>query len=209
MAGKIDFKVVQKQFYNPQIRGFHYVEIPEMQFLMIDGVGDPNKSQKYAQAIEALYSMSYGIKFAIKRTGQDYIVPPLEGLWWMEDMHEFSMATKDRWEWTMMVMQPEWVSSELVENVRLSTKKKKPNPLLDEIRFTRYSEGLCVQILYTGAYSDEASTISQLHNLIHADGYQTNGKHHEIYLGDVRKTPPEKLKTILRQPVMKCETIGI
>ncbi len=173
-----------------------------MNFLMVDGIGDPNKSPRYQQSIEALYSLSYGIKFALKPGGPDYVIPPLEGLWWMDDMRQFSTATKDRWKWTMMIMQPEWVSVDCIEQVRQKVKKKKANALLDETRFFRYSEGLSVQVLYTGAYSDEAPTIAEMHRFIHSNGYATNGKHHEIYLGDARKTAPEKLQTILRQPIM-------
>ncbi len=205
MVEKTDFKKKMGVFYNPRIKGFHIVEVPDMQFLMIDGMGNPNKSPDYPLAIEALYSLAYGIKFALKPEGHDYTIPPLEGLWWMEDMNEFSLATKDRWEWTMMIMQSEWVLPECVEKVRLAVKKKKANMLIDKVRLNRYAEGLSVQVLYTGAYADEAPTIAEMHNFIHVNGYQTNGKHHEIYLGDARKTPAEKLRTILRQPVMHCD----
>lgn len=203
MADKIDFKKVLKQLYNPPKGGFHLVDVPGMNFLMVDGTGDPNTSIDYQQSVEALYTMSYGIKFALKRKGYDHIVPPLEGLWWMEDMSEFTVANKYRWEWTMMIMQPDWITSETVETVRQNSKKKKANALLDKIRFERYDEGLAVQILYTGAYSNEGPTISDMHKFIHANGYRTNGKHHEIYLGDPRKSSPEKLLTILRQPIIK------
>ena len=201
MPGKIDFKKTLKQLYNPAKNGFHLVDVPPMNFLMLDGSGDPNTSQDYQQAVAALYTMSYGIMFALKPTGYDYIVPPLEGLWWMENMNEFNLATRDQWEWTMMIMQPEWVLIEIVEKVRQVANKTKPNAMLAEIRFERYSEGLAVQILYTGAYHDEAPTIAEMHKFIRTNGYQPNGKHHEIYLGDPRKTSPERLKTILRQPI--------
>jgi hypothetical protein len=145
--------------------------------------------------------MSYGIKFALKSQGFDHIVPPLEGLWWMENMNEFTLANKDSWEWTMMIMQPEWVTGEWVEKVRDEAYKKKRLPLLKKARFKPYDEGLSVQIVYTGAYENEARTIADIHTFIKNNRYQTNGKHHEIYLGDPRKTSPEKLKTILRQPI--------
>jgi hypothetical protein len=174
-----------------------------MYFLMLDGKGDPNTSLEYQQAIEALYTMSYGIKFALKSQGFDHIVPPVEGLWWMVNMNEFSLANKARWEWTMMIMQPEWVTTEWVEIVRNESMKKKSNPSITQIRFDLYEEGLVVQTLYTGAYENEAPTIAEMHKFIKTNGYQTNGKHHEIYLGDPRKTSPERLKTILRQPVRK------
>ena len=131
----MDFKKVLKPLYNPSQKGFHFVEVPAMNFLMLDGVGDPNTSLDYQQAVEALYSMSYGLKFALKNQGFDHIVPPLEGLWWMGDMNEFTVANKARWEWTMMIMQPEWVTTEWVEKVRDMTIKKKDNPSLSTIRF--------------------------------------------------------------------------
>jgi hypothetical protein len=203
MSTKVDFKKTLKHLYNPPKGRFHFVEVPEMTFLMLDGKGDPNTSLDYQQTIEALYSMSYGIKFALKSHGFDHIVPPLEGLWWMENMNEFSLANKDRWEWTMMIMQPEWITSDWVEKVRQDTRKKKNNSFLSEVRFETFGEGLAIQILYTGAYEKEAPTIAEMHQFIIANGYQTNGKHHEIYLGDPRKTSPERLQTILRQPIRK------
>jgi hypothetical protein len=203
MGDKVDFKKTLRQLYNPSIKGLHLVEVPRMYFLMLDGKGDPNTSLEYQQAIEALYTMSYGIKFALKSQGFDHIVPPVEGLWWMVNMNEFSLANKARWEWTMMIMQPEWVTTEWVEIVRNESMKKKSNPSITQIRFDLYEEGLVVQTLYTGAYENEAPTIAEMHKFIKTNGYQTNGKHHEIYLGDPRKTSPERLKTILRQPVRK------
>jgi hypothetical protein len=172
-----------------------------MNFLMVDGRGDPNTSLEYQQAIEVLYNLSYGIKFALKSQGYDHIIPPLEGLWWMENMNEFTRDNIERWEWTMMIMQPEWVSVETVERVRSGVVKKKGNSNAERVRFERYIEGSALQTLYIGAYDDEAPVIAEMHNFININGYQTNGKHHEIYLSDVRKIPAEKLQTILRQPI--------
>jgi hypothetical protein len=203
MVIKVDFKKTLKQLYNPSQKGMHFLDVPQMNFLMLDGKGDPNTSSEYQEAIEALYAMSYGIKFALKSHGFDHIVPPLEGLWWMKNMNEFSLAYKARWEWTMMIMQPDWVTVEWVEKVRNQTLKKKSNPSLSQIRFDKYDEGLVVQTLYTGAYENEAPTIAEMHIFIKNNGYQTDGKHHEIYLGDPRKSSPDRLKTILRQPVRK------
>lgn len=197
----MDFKKTLKHLYNPTKGGFHLVDVPQMNFLSLDGLGDPNTSVEYHEAVDALYSLSYGIKFALKSQGVDHIVPPLEGLWWMEDMNEFNLANKDRWEWTMMIMQPEWITSEWVERVREEVYKKKRISLSSKVRFETYHEGLSVQILYTGAYEKEAPTIAEMHKFIKTNGYKTNGKHHEIYLGDPRKTSPEKLQTILRQPI--------
>ena len=203
MTEKVDFRKTLKNLYNPGKGSFQLIEVPPMNFLMIDGKGDPNTAVEYQQAVEALYAMSYGIKFALKSQGVDYIVPPMEGLWWMEDMNEFTVANKPRWEWTMMIMQPEWVSGALVEKVKDKTYKKKGNPALQKIKFECYREGLSVQILYFGAYSNESSTIADMHDYIKRNGYKTNGKHHEIYLGDPRKSAPDKLQTILRQPICK------
>jgi hypothetical protein len=203
MTTKVDFKKALKPFYNPSQKGFHLVEIPKMNFLMLDGIGDPNNSVDYQQAVDALYSMSYGLKFALKAHGFDHIVPPLEGLWWMDDMREFTMASKPLWKWTMMIMQPEWVTTDWVEKVRVETFKKKNNPLVSQVRFDMYEEGLVLQTLYTGAYENEAPKIAEMHKYIKSNGYQAHSKHHEIYLGDPRKTSPERLQTILRQPVRK------
>lgn len=203
MAGKVDFKKDLKLFYNPSQKGFHFIEVPIMNFIKLDGIGDPNTSIDYQQSVDALYSMSYGLKFAMKSQGFDHIVPPLEGLWWMDDMSEFTTANKYRWKWTMMIMQPDWVTSDWVETVRIESMKKKDNPFISQSRFEPYDEGLVLQILYSGAYADEAPTITEMHKYIKANGYQTHGKHHEIYLGDPRKTSPERLHTILRQPVRK------
>ncbi len=201
MTGKVDFKKTLKNLYSPSIKDFHVVEVPDMNFLMIDGKGNPNTSIDYQQALETLYSMSYGIKFALKTKGYDHIIPPLEGLWWMEDMNEFSYENIARWKWTMMIMQPEWVTQETVELVQENVFKKKGNSNVNLVRYERYKEGLAVQKLYIGAYKDEAPVIADLHAFIKSNGYHTNGKHHEIYLSDVRKTSAEKLQTILRQPI--------
>src|SRR4030042_1527010 len=168
MNSKVDFKKTLKYLYNPPKSGFHRLDVPQMNFIMMDGVGDPNKSVDYQHAVEALYSISYGIKFALKSQGFDHIMPPLEGLWWMENMAEFRHASKDRWEWTMMIMQPEWVTSEWVEKVRQDTRKKKNNSFLSEVRFETFGEGLAVQILYTGAYEKEAPTIAEMPQFIKA-----------------------------------------
>jgi len=201
MSIKVDYKKTLKHLYNPPKGDFHVVDVPEMNFLMLDGKGDPNTSGDYQQAVEALYTISYGIKFSLKAHGFDHVVPPLEGLWWVENMNDFTLANKDSWEWTMMIMQPEWVSDESVEKVRHDAIKKKKLASLTKVRFGPYCEGISVQFLYTGAYENEAPTIAEMHQYIKINGYLTNGKHHEIYLGDPRKISPEKLQTILRQPI--------
>ncbi len=198
---KFDYKKDLKQLYFPPAKIFTFVEVPPMNFLMIDGHGDPNKVPVYQEALEALYTVAYTIKFALKPRDIEYVIPPAEGLWWMEDMRQSSQETKDRWDWTMMIMQPQDVSAEVVEQARGSATRKKELPALNKLRFERFHEGLCVQIMYFGAYADEGPTIASMHAFIHEQGYELTGKHHEIYLGDHRRTPPEKLKTVIRQPV--------
>ncbi len=198
---KVDFKKAMKHLYNPSKKEFTFVDVPAMNFLKIDGQGDPNNNPDYQEVVEALYAMSYSIKFALKGQGFDYVVPPLEGLWWAQDMSTFSPDAKDEWLWTMMIMQPEQVTSELVETLRPEVKRKKGVPALERLRLETYHEGLAVQIMYIGAYADEGPMISQMHAFIKDVGYEPNGKHHEVYLGDPRRTAPEKLKTVIRQPV--------
>lgn len=128
MSTKLDFKNTLKYLYNPSISGFHIVDVPAMNYLSLDGQGDPNTSQEYQQAVESLYAISYAIKFSLKAQGFDYTIPPLEGLWWMEDMNQFTLANKDSWEWTMMIMQPEWVTSEWAEKTTGEVYRKKSFP---------------------------------------------------------------------------------
>ena len=197
---KIDFKKTLKHLYNPPGGRFTVVDVPSMNFLMVDGHGDPNHSLQFQQNTQALYTLAYSIKFALKPSGVEFVVPPPEGLWWMEDMNEFSPETKDRWDWTLMMMQPEAVTQELMERVRQEALRKKALPALEKVRLEAYDEGLSVHILYYGAYADEGPTIARMHAYIRAESYITNGKHHEIYLGDPRITAPERLRTIIRQP---------
>lgn len=204
MGDKIDFRKTLKDLYNPRLREFQILDIPAMSFLMIDGCGDPNVAVEYQQALEGLYALSYGIKFSSKQQGTDYVVPPLEGLWWMDDMSEFTMANRARWKWTMMIMQPEWITPGQVERVKDKVITKKKIPTILDIAFETYLEGMSVQILFTGAYKDEAPVIAEMHKFIRESGFAPNGKHHEIYLSDPRKTPVEKLHTILRQPIQKA-----
>src|SRR5574341_2490266 len=200
---KIDLRKELRHLYQPSARQFEVVDVPAMNFLMLDGHGDPNRNPAYQEVVNALYTLAYSIKFALKPQGVEYTVPPLEGLWWMENMDEFSLAVKDRWDWTMMIMQPEAVTSDLVEQVRAQAMRKKASPMLAGIRFGAYHEGLSVQIMYIGAYADEGPIIARMHAFIKENGYKPGGKHHEIYLGDPRKTAPEKLKTVIRQPIRK------
>jgi hypothetical protein len=204
MTEKIDFKKTLKYLYRPGKKEWEIVEVPEMQFLMVDGHGDPNTAEEYQQALEALYAVAYKLKFASKKQlGKDYTVPPLEGLWWAEDMDSFTLnLDKSAWDWTMMIMTPEWITEEHFSEAVQAAGKGKDLPALPLVRLERYSEGLSAQILHIGSYDDEAPTLARLHNeWIPENGYEENGKHHEIYLSDPRRVAPEKLKTVLRQPL--------
>lgn len=174
-----------------------------MSFLMIDGKGDPNASQEFQDAVEALYSLSYALKFMIKKgeSGIDYGVMPLEGLWWADDMSQFSTENKETWKWTLMIMQPEYVTTELFNEAVEQVKKKKNPVALPKVRFESFSEGKAAQIIHTGPFSEEGPTIAKLHKFIEENDCRLSGNHHEIYLSDIRKAAPEKWKTIIRQPM--------
>lgn len=199
---KIDYKKELKHLYKPSSKQVEIVNVPTMNFLMIDGEGDPNTSQAYQDAIEALLSVSYTLKFMIKKGEQqiDYGVLPLEGLWWSDDPSEFNVENKDKWKWTSMIMQPEWVTNDLFKATVDQAKKKKNLASLSAMRFESYNEGEAAQIMHIGPFSEEGPTIAKTHSFINNNGYELAGKHHEIYLSDFRKTSPDKLKTIVRQP---------
>jgi hypothetical protein len=199
---KLDFKKELKHLCKPSTKEVSIIEVPEMNFLMIDGESDPNTSQAFKDAVEALYSVSYSLKFMIKREkGIDYGVMPLEGLWWMNDMAEFSRDNKGLWKWTVMIMQPQWVTRELVDKALEKIKEKKILPALQKIRFDTFAEGLSAQIMHTGPFSAEGPTIEKLHSFIKEREHILREKHHEIYLSDPHRTAVEKLKTIIRQPI--------
>ena len=168
---------------------------------MIDGTGDPNTAKEYKDAVEALFSLSYTLKFMIKKTKDfDYVVMPLEGLWWADDMPKFA-ENKNLWKWTAMIMQPKQVTEETVDKAIEEVKKKKKLPALSKIRFESFHEGTAAQIMYFGAFSDEGPTIQKIHDFIKKHEGILVGKHHEIYLSDPRRVTLDKLKTILRQPM--------
>lgn len=199
---KLDLRQQLKHLYQPSAKEFEIVDVPPMNFLMMNGAGDPNTAAEYTQAVESLYSLSYTLKFAVKKQqGIDYSVMALEGLWWAEDMSVFTAGNRDRWLWTMMIMQPDFITAQQVEVARAEAARKKDLPVLPKIRFEAFHEGLSVQIMHIGPYSAEAPTIARMHTYIAENGYVPSGKHHEIYLGDPRRTAPEKLKTVLRQPI--------
>lgn len=203
---KIDFKKEWKQLYSPAKGDFQIVEVPDLHFLKIDGRGDPNTAAEYQEAVEALYAVSYKVKFLSKKEGRDYVVPPLEGLWWAEDMEAFTSARdKSRWSWTMMIMTPDWILPTMVAQARELVAAAKDLPGLGKIRWEIYQEGLAVQILHLGSYDAEGPVLKRLHKeWMPEHGYMFNGLHHEVYLSDPRKVEPAKLKTILRQPIKKA-----
>jgi hypothetical protein len=199
---KIDFKKTLKTLYGPPTGEFVAIEVPEMQFVKIDGEGDPNRSADYRSAVEWLFSVSYAMKFAAKATlGKDYVVPPLEGLWWADDPKSFLTRAKDEWFWTMMIMVPAFVTRQMFEDAVAKAGRKLGRPP-ETLRLEPYAEGLSLQTLHVGSFDEEGPVLARLHEeVMPARGMTFNGLHHEIYLSDPRKTEPSKLRTILRQPV--------
>lgn len=177
--------------------------VPCMNFLVIDGTGSPNNNPAYSDAVGALYALAYHLKFAVKKSlGIDYKVLPLEGLWWAEDMRLFTLENRDNWLWRMMVMQPDFISADMAAQAVDEVRKKKNPPRLDEVRFEPYDEGLSAQIFHAGPYGEaERPSIERLHQFIFDNGFKLRGKHHEIYLNSPLRSAPDKLKTIIRQPM--------
>ena len=210
MTEKTDVKKAFDSYQATRGR-FRLVDVPEMQYLMVDGHGDPNSSPEFSAALEALYPVAYTVKFASKRElGRDCVVPPLEGLWWAQDMESFTAARdKSRWDWTLMLMVPDWVDGELVASAVAQVSAKGRPSRLDDLRFERLAEGRCVQTLHVGSFDDEADLLARMHHeFIPDSGLRMVGTHHEIYLSDTRKVAPEKQRTILRQPVAPVADSG-
>jgi len=200
---KVDLKRNLKQFYSPPSKEVVIVNVPTFNFIMIDGQGNPNSSQEYKDALAALYAMSYALKFMLKKAGtMDYTVMPLEGLWWTDAGADgFELFNLDTAYWTSMIMQPEAVTKQSYDDALRDVMRKKELPSIGKMRLQRFEEGLSVQIMHIGPWSAETPTIERLHRFAEEQGYRLRGKHHEIYLGDPRRTAPEKLKTVIRQPV--------
>lgn len=201
-VNKVDYKKELKHLYTASAKQPALVDVPELGYLRIDGTGDPNTSSAYRQAVESLFSLAYTIKFAVKRSlvAIDYGVMPLEGLWWMDDMSQFSVTRKDEWQWTLMILQPALVTESLVETCRSELARKKDLPALSSVEFAAFKEGTAAQVLHIGPFTEEGATIQKLHHFIAAQGLRLAGKHHEIYLSDIRRAAPAKWKTIIRQP---------
>jgi hypothetical protein len=198
---KVDLKKELKHLYAPPAKDVVVVDVPAFDYLMVDGAGDPNTTPAYAEAVQALYSVSYTAKFAVKKTQRiDYGVMALEGLWWADDLSAFVTNDRAKWRWTMMIMQPSFVTKAVIENAIAEVEKKKSLPGLDRLRFETFTEGLCAQVLHVGPFTEEGPTIERLHAFIDARTGR-RGKHHEIYLSDIRRAEPAKWKTIIRQPM--------
>jgi len=195
---KVDLKK-ELASYRARRGVFEVIDVPPLRYLMIDGHGDPNE-QEYADAVSTLFPVAYKLKFLSKRElDRDYVVMPLEALWWSDDMAAFtSDRDKSRWDWTALNLVPEWITDELVDKARSAADA----PALDRLRVETLEEGRCVQTLHLGPFDDEGPVLDELHHeFVPAHGLRMTGKHHEIYLSDIRRTDPAKLRTILRQPV--------
>lgn len=185
---------------------FEIVEVPPLRYLAVDGSGDPNTAAAYADAVSTLFPVAYALKFLSKKElGRDYTVMPLEALWWADEMDAFTASRdKSRWSWTVLTLLPDWIADEHLDVARAQVAAKGVAPALDRLRIEELTEGLSVQTLHVGSYDDEAPVLDEMHaTFIPAEGLRMTGRHHEIYLNDARRTAPEKLRTILRQPVLR------
>jgi hypothetical protein len=197
---KLDLMKQYRHLYQQPRSGITDVDVPQLPFLMLDGQGSPG-SEAYGQAVGALYSLAYTLKFAVKLgQGIDYKVMPLEGLWWADDLTDFVAGNKDAWKWTAMILVPDFVTQAQLSAARTKALEKKGIPAIRDVRLEMLHEGLSAQTLYVGPYADETETIQRIHQFIHDKGLELRGKHHEIYLSDPNRTAPEKLKTVIRQP---------
>ena len=202
MPAKLDLKKQHKEIYAPSPKKVSTLDLGPMNYLMVDGRGVP-ESPSYAQALAALFTVSYTMKFIIKNgpIAQDYAVMPLEGLWWADDMAHFTTGRdKSQWQWTMMIRQPDFITEADIATALETAAKKKSPPNTSGLRFESFNEGPCAQILHIGPFEEEGPTIARLHEEIETAGHQLSGKHHEVYLSDIRRAAPEKWRTILRQP---------
>jgi hypothetical protein len=192
-----DVKKDLNQLYAPKNRDWALLDVPEQQFLAIDGRGNPNTASSYARAVEALYAFAYTIRMAAT---ERFVVGPLEGLWWADDMTAFTVRAKDSWQWTMLISLPAWIGEDVVESAREAVRRKKK--IDAPVRLEKLHEGRCAQVLHVGSYDDEGPVLARLHNeFLAAQGVKPTGRHHEVYLGDPRRVEAAKLKTVLRQPV--------
>lgn len=206
---KTDFKKTQKDWYQPSAKKAGLVTLPKMNFLMVDGEGAPENSTSFHQAIEALYGTAYTLKFMFKNQPRpggwfDYVVPPLEGLWWMKDDKPFDTGRPSDWRWTLMIMLPDFFTPAMVETAIGQLREKKNPPGLSRVRLEAFEEGKAVQIMHLGPYDQEGPSIAKMHAFAAENGLKIHGKHHEIYLSDPNRAAPEKMKTVLRQAVKQA-----
>lgn len=198
---RIDLKKDLKHLYRPSKKAVVEVLVPKMNYLMVDGTGDPN-SQRFGNAVEALYAVAYTLKFMVKKSELeiDYKVMPLEGLWWADDMSQFSVENKADWNWTAMIMQPDFITEEMFsEACKIVAGKKNPADL-SKVRLESLSEGKSAQVMHIGPFSEETPQVQRVHHFIQKRGFERSGKHHEIYLSDIRRAEPKNWQTVIRQP---------
>jgi hypothetical protein len=212
----LDLKKDLKYLYAPSAKKVEIVAVPCLQFAMIDGAiekgSEPGKSQSFADSTQALYNISYTLKFMLKKrktNAIDFPVMALEGLWWVED-GVFDIAVKDNWFYTLMILQPDVITEEVfAEGLEQVRKKKGDSFFLAKLRLEKFEEGVCMQTMHIGPYATEPATVERMRAFALENGYQDRvglgGKHHEIYLGDPRKADPAKLKTLLRHPLEKVK----
>ncbi|MHA1618770.1 MAG: GyrI-like domain-containing protein [Promethearchaeota archaeon] len=201
---KFDFKREYPELYKPSAKSIAIINVPDMKFFMIEGKGNPNTSADYKQAVECLYALSYALKMKVikkKMPAKDYVVPPLEGLWYIDNMENWSMEKKEDWQWTMMIRIPDFVTKKHLDLAHEIARESKNPAALPKLYIANYHEGLCVQLMHLGSYDSEAPNIARMHKFAMEEGYKLSGKHHEIYLSDPRRVDPSKLKTVLRQPI--------
>lgn len=198
-----DIKRELKALYAPRNQAWELLDVPKQQFLAINGSGNPNTAADYATAVQALYTLIYKVKFANKHdAGRDFVVGPLEGLWWSDKPGAFTTGAKDTWQWTMLISLPDWISETLIETARQTVLTKKDVPAIREVHLLTLTEGRCAQAFHVGPYDDEGPLLAELHGpYFCANDLTFDGLHHEIYIGDPRRASPTKLKTVLRQPV--------
>jgi hypothetical protein len=204
---KLDFKKEYKNLFSPSAKTPEIIEVPAFKYLMIDGRGDPNASPGFQAKVGVLYGLAYTLKFSLKRDKDDpfdFSVPPLSGLWCADDIRAyFDDGRRQEWQWTLMILMPDRVSPTLFDKARDELRRKKDSDHLDEARFQVYHEGLAAQVMHIGPYAQEGPTIKRLHDFFQEKGFAFNGRHHEIYLSDPRRGMPEKMRTIIRQPIKR------
>ncbi len=201
MKNKLDLKKEQKDIFSVKEHEYKKVTCQKSYYIALDGKGDPNNNEEYQNIVGTLYKMAYSIKMDCKKKDLDFVVMPLTGLWWSENIKDFTEELKENWMWTMMIQVPDFITKETVEEIK--DKLKGESNYIDKIRFIETKETEAFGTLYIGAYKDEGDTIKRLHETIREAGYRISGKHEEIYLSDPRRVEESKLKTIIKQSVVR------